>query len=170
MPFEKIELSALKAEPFAMIGKQWMLVTAEKAGRVNTMTASWGGLGVLWGEDVAFVFIRPQRYTREFVEAAGRFTLSFYGEAHRADLAYLGRVSGRDEDKIAAVGFTPRSFDGAPAFEQAQTVLVCKTLYAQPLDPACFLPGCDADGRCYPDKDYHTMYVARIEAVYRKSE
>ena len=77
MPFEKIELSALQAEPFAMIGKQWMLITAEKGGRVNTMTASWGGLGVLWGQDVALVFIRPQRYTREFVEAAGRFTLSF---------------------------------------------------------------------------------------------
>ena len=63
MAFEQIELSALHADPFAMIGRQWMLVSAEKEGRVNTMTASWGGMGVLWGKDVAFAFIRPQRYT-----------------------------------------------------------------------------------------------------------
>ena len=96
MSFEKIELCDLHAEPFAMIGRQWMLVSAEKEGRVNTMTASWGGMGVMWGKDVAFVFLRPQRFTKEFVDDAGRFTLSFYGEEHRADLAYLGRVSGRD--------------------------------------------------------------------------
>ena len=124
MSFEKIELCDLHAEPFAMIGRQWMLVSAEKEGRVNTMTASWGGMGVMWGKDVAFVFLRPQRFTKEFVDAAGRFTLSFYGEEHRADLAYLGRVSGRDEDKIAKVGFEVCDFDGAPAFTQAETVLV----------------------------------------------
>ena len=73
MSFEKIELSDLHAEPFSMIGRQWMLVSAEKEGRVNTMTASWGGMGVMWGKDVAFVFLRPQRFTKEFVDAAGRY-------------------------------------------------------------------------------------------------
>lgn len=128
MSFEKIELCDLHAEPFAMIGRQWMLVSAEKEGRVNTMTASWGGMGVMWGKDVAFVFLRPQRFTKEFVDAAGRFTLSFYGEEHRADLAYLGRVSGRDEDKIAKVGFglgsLGASLIGAPARADLGTVLV----------------------------------------------
>ncbi|HJB21517.1 MAG TPA: flavin reductase family protein [Candidatus Fournierella merdavium] len=170
MSFEKIELSALHAEPFEMIGRRWMLVTAEKEGKVNTMTASWGGMGVLWGKDVAFAFIRPQRYTKEFVDAAGRFTLSFYGEEHRQALTHLGRVSGRDEDKIARVGFEVCDFDGAPAFAQAQTVLVCRTLYTQPFDPAGFVPGCDADQRWYPGKDYSVMYVAEIEAVYQKNE
>ena len=170
MSFEKIELCDLHAEPFAMIGRQWMLVSAEKEGRVNTMTASWGGMGVMWGKDVAFVFLRPQRFTKEFVDAAGRFTLSFYGEEHRQALAYLGRVSGRDEDKIAKVGFEVCDFDGAPAFTQAERVLVCRTLYTQQLDPAGFAPGCDADERWYPEKDYHTMDVAEIEAVYQKAE
>ena len=45
-----------------------MLITAGTAERCNTMTASWGGLGVLWGDPVATIYIRPQRYTKEFVE------------------------------------------------------------------------------------------------------
>ena len=79
-------------------------------------------------------------------------------------------MSGRDEDKIAKVGFEVCDFDGAPAFTQAETVLVCRALYTQRLDPAGFAPGCDADERWYPEKDYHTMYVAEIEAVYQKTE
>ena len=169
MSFKKTSLAALGADPCDKIGGQWMLVTAEKDGRVNTMTASWGGLGVLWGKNVAFVFIRPQRYTKEFVDAAGRFTLSFYPESDREALSYLGRVSGRDEDKIGKAGFAVERFDGAPAFSQARQVLVCRTLYTQKLDPAGFVDGCDADSRCYPAKDYHTVYVAEIEAVYEKA-
>lgn len=168
MEYRRIKPEELNQNPFTMIGKQWMLVSAEKNGVVNTMTASWGGMGVLWNKNVVYVFVRPQRYTKEFVDAAGRFTLSFYGEEHRKALAYLGRVSGRDEDKIGKVGFTPRQFDGAPAFSEAQRVLVCKTLYARPLDPAGFMPGTDCDAVCYPGKDYHTMYVAEIEAVYEQ--
>lgn len=91
---------------FRKVGKQWMLVTAEKEGKVNTMTASWGGLGILWGKPVAFVFIRPQRYTKEFVDQADRMSLSFLGEEYRKELSYLGTVSGRDEDKIAKAGLT----------------------------------------------------------------
>ena len=167
---KKIEVGMLSENFIEAIGKEWMLVTAGTETGFNTMTASWGGMGVMWGKDVAFVFLRPQRFTKEFVDAAGRFTLSFYGEEHRQDLAYLGRVSGRDEDKIAKAGFEVCDFDGAPAFTQARTVLVCRTLYTQRLDPAGFAPGCDADGRWYPEKDYHTMYVAEIEAVYQKTE
>lgn len=168
MEYRRISPEEMQGNPFEMIGKQWMLVTAEKDGAVNTMTASWGGLGVLWRKNVAYIFIRPQRYTKEFIDAGERFTLSFYGEEHRKALAYLGKASGRDGDKIAAVGFEEERFDGAPAFKQARRVLVCKKLYAQPLDPACFMPGTDCDAACYPEKDYHTLYVGEIEAVYER--
>ena len=167
---EKCDVKSLDQNVFSLIGDQWMLITAGTADQCNTMTASWGGLGVIWGAPAATCYIRPQRYTKEFVDAAGRFTLSFYGEEHRQALTHLGRVSGRDEDKIARVGFEVCDFDGAPAFAQAQTVLVCRTLYTQPFDPAGFVPGCDADQRWYPGKDYSVMYVAEIEAVYQKNE
>ena len=85
---------------FDMIGKQWMLVGAEKQGKINAMTASWGGLGVMWGKNVAFVFIRETRYTKEFVDNEETFSLSFFGEEKREMLGYMGKISGRDEDKI----------------------------------------------------------------------
>ena len=166
--FQSIDPKQLQENVFSLIGDQWTLITAGTPDHCNTMTASWGGLGVLWRKNVAYIFIRPQRYTKEFIDAGERFTLSFYGEEHRKALAYLGKASGRDGDKIAAVGFEEERFDGAPAFKQAQRVLVCRKLYAQPLDPGCFMPGTDCDEACYPEKDYHTLYVGEIEAVYER--
>ena len=87
---------------FRLIGKEWMLVTAKnQEGKVNTMTASWGGFGVMWGKNVAVTVLRPQRYTKEFIDQSESFTLSFYDDTFKKDLSYLGSVSGRDEDKIA---------------------------------------------------------------------
>ncbi len=153
--------------PFDLIGNQWMLVTAQKPdGTVNTMTASWGGMGVLWGKNVAFVFLRPQRYTKEFVDQAGRFTLTFFDGEYKKTLGYLGSVSGRDQDKIAQSGLTVEQLDGQPVFGQARIALLCRSMYAQKLDPACFLEN-GHDEKWYPDKDYHTVYVAEIEKIYR---
>lgn len=85
--FSRIDPKELNQNVFSMIGEQWMLVTAGTVERCNTMTASWGGLGVLWGKPVATVYIRPQRYTLEFVEREDCFTLSFFEEEYRKALA-----------------------------------------------------------------------------------
>ena len=111
-----IKPEELNKNVFSMIGKEWLLVTAEKEGKVNTMTASWGGLGVMWGKDVAFIVLRPQRYTKEFVDAGETFSLSVLGGERRKTLNYLGTVSGRDEDKVAKSGLTVEREDGTPYF------------------------------------------------------
>ena len=100
MDFIRREISSLKGNVFEDIGNGWTLITAEKDGKVNTMTASWGGFGFLWGKRVAFVFIRPQRYTYEFTESSEYMTLSFFNESEKKALGYLGTHSGRDGDKI----------------------------------------------------------------------
>lgn len=112
--FEKIEPKALDQNVFSLIGDQWMLITAGTKEECNTMTASWGGLGVLWGKPVATVYIRPQRYTLEFVEREDTFTLCFFGEAYRKALALCGSKSGRDVDKVKECGFTVATAEGAP--------------------------------------------------------
>ena len=94
--FKTVRPEAFDQSVFQMIGKDWMLVTAEKDGRVNSMTASWGGLGVMWGKNVAFVVIRPQRYTKEFVDGAETLSLSFLGNEYRSELNFFGTVSGQD--------------------------------------------------------------------------
>ena len=157
----------MAGNPFSMIGDEWMLITAGDETRCNTMTASWGGLGVLWNKPVSFIFVRPQRYTRSFIEAQEKYTLSFFDPEWKKQLGYLGRVSGRDENKIENAGLTVAFSDGAPYFEQARLVLVCRKLYRQELDPSCFTDR-EADARYYPDRDYHTMYVGEILKVLVK--
>ena len=163
----KITPEKILRNPFDLIGTDWMLITAEKEGKVNTMTASWGGVGVIWNKKVAYIFIRPQRYTKEFVDANDYFSLSVLPDDYRVDLTYLGRVSGRDEDKIARTGLEVAYENGVPYFKASKYVLICKKLYAQDLKGECFIDE-TLDAKNYPAKDYHTMYVAEIEEVLEK--
>ena len=168
MSFQVTDVKELQRNPWKMIGDEWMLVTAEKEGKVNTMTASWGGVGIMWGKTVATVYLRPQRYTKEFVDAGDTFTLSFFGGKEKKAMGYLGSVSGRDEaDKIGKAGLHVTELDGAPAFEEAELVLVCRKLYAQEMKPECFT-GTEEIEKWYPDRDFHTMYIAEIVKAYRK--
>ena len=165
--FEKIDPKALDQNVFSLIGDQWMLITAGTREACNTMTASWGGLGMLWGKPVATVYIRPQRYTLEFVEREDTFTLCFFGEEYRKALALCGSKSGRYMDKVKECGFTVATAEGAPYFDEADLVLVCKKSYWQDMDPTHFLDG-EIDSKWYPEKDYHRIFIGEILEVLRK--
>ena len=164
---KEIKPEELTKNPFHMIGKEWMLVTAEKDGKVNTMTASWGGLGVMWGKNVAFVFIRQTRYTKEFVDNGETFSLSFFGDDQRKMLNYMGTVSGRDADKVSECGLHVSLEENAPVFEEAELTLVCRKLFAQEMAKECFIDK-EALAKWYGDENYHTMYVAEIVDVKKK--
>ncbi|MCI1930743.1 MAG: flavin reductase family protein [Clostridia bacterium] len=160
------EISAFELDKnvFEMIGKDWLLVTAEKDGRVNTMTASWGSAGIMWGNPTAFIFIRPQRFTKTFIDNSEFFSLSVPGDEYRKALNYCGTVSGRDEDKIQGSGLTLEHVDGVPYFKEGKIVLICKKLFAQELKEESFLDKSVID-KWYPSKDFHTMYAAEIVKV-----
>ena len=165
--FKTITAEELNDNVFKMIGNDWLLVTAEKDGKANTMTASWGSVGIMWGKPCAFVFIRPQRYTKEFVDTADTFSLTVPGDEYRKVLNYCGTVSGRDEDKIAKSDLTLAHEGNTPYFEEGNVVLICKKLFAQELKEESFIDKSLID-KWYPSKDYHTMYVAEIEKVLVK--
>ena len=99
MAFREIAIDELKLNPFTKIGTQWMLITAGDEKKHNTMTASWGAMGVMWGKNVVTVYIRPQRYTKQFVDSQDTFTLAFFGESYKRALNICGTKSGRDCDK-----------------------------------------------------------------------
>ncbi len=164
MSYRKIDLKELSFNPFERIGKDWLLITAGDSSRYNTMTASWGGVGVLWNKNVATVYIRPQRYTKEFVDQSDTFSLTFFNETHREALTFCGKYSGRDYDKAKETGLTPDFDYAAPTFQEGNLVLICKKLYAQELSPNCFLD--DSISKNYPNKDYHTMYIGEILEAY----
>jgi len=159
--FKDIQPESLKDNVFALIGADWMLVTAGTPESYNTMTASWGGMGVLWDKHVCFCFIRPTRHTHGFMEASKFFTLSFFEEKYRSVLNYCGSHSGREVDKARETGITPvKGKTGAVYFGEARLVIECEKIYFQDLIPAHFLSP-DIE-RNYPKKDYHRMYIGRI--------
>ena len=164
--FQELDPKALQGNVFSLFDDRWTLITAGTQDRCNTMTASWGGLGVLWNKNVATIYVRPQRYTYEFLENTSHFTLSFFGEEWRKELAYCGTASGRDEDKFAHCGFhVAMAGEEAPYIQEADLVLVCKKLYWNDLDPA-HMAQCGLD--CYPEQDYHRMYIGEITQVLVK--
>ncbi len=161
---KEIKHELLEENPFKIIGEDWLLLTAKKDGKVNTMTASWGGLGIMWGKKVAYIFIRPQRYTKEFVDFADKLSVSVLPSKFKKELSYLGTVSGRDEDKISKANLTLKDYEDVPTFEEARLTLICKKLYAQELKEDCFIEKENIE-KWYPNKDYHTMYVVEIEKI-----
>jgi len=169
MNVKEIDIQSIKMNPFTLIGEQWMLISAKKDDGCNTMTASWGGLGVLWSKNVVSLYIRPQRYTNEFVDGSNHFTLSFFDESYKKTLAYLGRVSGRDEDKIAKSELTLINDENMVAFEEAELIIVCKKIYKQQLMKDCFIDD-SISSSVYPDDDFHYLYVGEIEKIYVKEK
>lgn len=166
--FKPIDIKDFNHNPFEMISNEWMLITAEKDGKVNTMTASWGGLGVIWHHNVAYIFVRQSRFTKEFIDASDSFSLSFFNtEKYRKAMAYIGSVSGRDEDKIEKVGFTVEHESGIPYFKEAETVILCKKLSKHFLSPEGFIDE-KIDTQWYADKDYHDMYIGEIIQILEK--
>ena len=164
MSFHEVKPEELQINPFTTIGSDWLLVTAGNEEKCNTMTASWGGMGVLWRKNVVTIYIRPQRYTKEFIDKNERFTLSVLGNEYRNALNICGSRSGRDVDKFQEAHITPYFLDGTTAVEEADMIFVCRKMYQQWMDQECF-DDKDADKLCYPDKDYHMVYVAEIEKV-----
>lgn len=169
---EKKDISVLgKEDAFQLIGKEWMLITAGDSTSFNTMTASWGGLGWLWNRPVAFVFVRPERYTHEFIEKNERLTLSFFPVSMRPALQICGTKSGRDCDKVKEAGLTPVVMEsGAMSFSEARMTLDCKKLFQTEMTEAAFLDK-EIYNKWYSDQPgggLHTVYVVEIEGVYSK--
>ncbi len=171
IPLEHLRLAAFGAwEP------GWFVLTAgeNKPGGYNSMTVSWGALGVIWHRPLAMVVVRPQRYTREFVERSATFSLCAFGEEHRGALNLLGTRSGRDSRKMAECGLTPIGLTQipCPGFAEASLILECRKMYFDDLEPGHFLA--DFIGPNYQG-DYHRMYFGEVLAAagtgeYRRSE
>ena len=158
----------IKENLFQSVMHDWMLITAvNREGKVNTMTASWGGFGIMWSRPVCVCVIRPQRYTREFVDDAERLTLSFLTDGHRDALSLCGKVSGRDCDKITEAGLHTVTDGDLAYFEESRLVVCAKKIYVSEFKEENFLDTSLIDSK-YPLRDYHKVYVCEIEKVLIK--
>lgn len=163
--FRKIKPKEITRNPFLLIGSDWFLLSAGNTENFNTMTASWGGMGVLWNKNVVFCFVRPPRFTYQFMEQNEFFTMCFFDEKYKEALNLCGSVSGRDIDKMKETGLSPIvSPNGSVFYSQAKLMFECRKIYFSDIDPQHFLlQTIDAN---YPKKDYHRMYFGEIVSCY----
>jgi flavin reductase (DIM6/NTAB) family NADH-FMN oxidoreductase RutF len=166
--FVRVRADELNENAIKLIGTDWMLITAGTIDNMNTMTASWGGLGMLWNRHVAFIFIRPQRYTYQFVEREDYFTCSFYDERFRSMLNFCGTYSGRDCNKPLEVGISPIKVGHSIAFSEARLIIECKKIYYQDINRENFLA--DFINKHYPESDYHRMFIGEITSAWINQE
>ncbi|MBO5373332.1 MAG: flavin reductase family protein [Lachnospiraceae bacterium] len=163
--FQPYPIEVLELNPFTKIGSDWAVLTAGNEEKVNAMTVSWGGLGVLWGKNVGFIFVRDSRYTKEFIDNGDTFSLTFFPkDFHKTPLKYLGGVSGRNEDKIKAAHLGIDYADGVPYIDEGDFVITFKKLSATKIMPEDFIDGTIQD-TFYKDGDLHTMYVGEILSI-----
>ncbi len=163
--FKEISSKEIKGNLINAISNEWMLISAGDKNGFNMMTASWGFLGEMWGNDTAVAMIRPQRYTMEFVEKSEYYTLSFYGD--NKDIHKIcGSMSGRDVNKTELAKLTPIFDDKCVYFEEARLVIICKKQYMQDMDENCFVDKTPL--KWYENKDYHKMIFGKIEKVLVK--
>ena len=161
------ELHKMGFDPYKKIDKDWFLVTAGNKDGWNTMTASWGFAGIMWGKQTFTTVIRPQRYTKDFLDKENTFTISFFDESERKALAFCGSHSGRDYDKSAETGLVPLFADDTVTFEQARLVFVCEKAYVQQMTPDSFIDK-DLIEANYAAGDFHIQYIGIIKKVYVK--
>lgn len=175
--FEEIDVEKIMINPPTEIGKKWMLLTAgTEAEGYNTMTIAWGHMGAIWEEKkhggafpTFICYVRPSRYTKEFVDREPYFTLCSFPEERRRALGYLGHHSGRDEDKVAKAGLTPVFADGTTYFAEAETVYICEKIYHAPLKEEGFVDRSLIDAN-YPNRDFHEMYIGKIVKILKKTD
>lgn len=159
--FQPMPADLVEFNPFTKIGKEWALITAGTKDRANTMTVSWGGVGVLWGKNVVYIFVRDSRYTKEFIDNNDFFSMTFLSEDYRDALNYCGSHSGRDADKFTAAGLTLSTRHSIPFVDEGNFVMLCQKMAAVKItdDTFCFP---ELKEKWYADGDMHTMYVGEI--------
>ena len=173
--FHEISVKELKLNPMNMFGDDWLALTAgnEEHG-YNTMCIAWGHMGSLWERDshanrlpTVTCFVRPQRYTKEFMDRENLFTVSHFPPSTKKALGFIGSHSGRDTDKVKEAGLTPAFACGTTWFEEADMVLICRKLYQSPLCESGFIDKGLIEFN-YPKKDFHEMYIGEILKVLVK--
>ena len=161
--FQDMSLDYFECNPFNTIGQDWFAITAKKGDKVNAMTAGWGGMGAMWGKSCVFVVVRKSRYTKEFMDASDRFSITFFPDKKgKGLLKYLGSVSGRDEDKLSVARVGVDYYEDVPYIDAGKIVLICRKMFCAPLEKSGFLDA-EIDPKWYADGDYHDLYIAEVE-------
>ena len=170
MGFNRKDIKQVSENIFSMLDNEWMLLTAGTLEKMNTMTISWGSMGILWNKPIAICFVRPQRYTDTFMKEQYTFTLTVLPPDLKHILTICGSKSGRNTDKIRETGLTPFLTPGKGiSFEQARIYVECKKTYTSVFDPANIVDR-SIPSSIYPGNDFHNIYFGEITGWFEKAD
>ena len=143
-----------------------LLVSAERKGRANVMAIGWGLVGVLWRMPVFMVAVRPSRFTHEFIESSGVFTVNVPRDGMDKVVNRCGEVSGREHDKFKECKLTLAKGRKvkAPVIKQCKIHYECRVVHKLKVKPSLVPAG--LKNRFYPKGNFHTVYFGKIVAVY----
>ncbi len=163
--FKEITAKEIKGNIIDRIANEWMLISAGDESGYNMMTASWGFMGEMWGNDTAIAMVRPQRYTMDYIRKSDYYTLSFYGD-NKDIHKVCGSKSGRDVNKTELTGLTPIFSDNTVYFGEADLVIICKKQYIDTIRQENFTDKTPV--KWYENKDFHNMIFGEIVKVLIK--
>ena len=166
--FKKINFDQFNENPFTLFKKDYALITVGTMDNHNTMTVGWGALGVLWRDEIAIAYVKPTRYTFEFMNSTSHFVFAWFDDSEKSKeiLKFCGTKSGRDYDKDHECGLTPFELDSGIAYEEARLLIVCEIIYEDQFKEENMI---DKDiMSIYPDSKLHHRYIGKIKGIYVK--
>ena len=157
---------SFKTEPFKDFAQDWAILTAGEKSNFNSMTIGWGGMGTLWQKSVVTVYVKPIRYTHEFMEKYDYFSVSFYSKEFRKALGIMGSTSGRDTDKVKASGLTPVYANNTVSYKEAKTTIYLKKIYSQEMNEKT-MPQ-EVIDTYYETEAPHTIFIGEVVEIVEK--
>ena len=124
--FKEIQPEELSDNVFTLVGKVFPVITAGRGCDFNSMTASGGGLGLLFKKPTTWVILQSSRYTLELMEREKVYTISYFPDEQKKQVMFLGSKSGRDSDKMHEVKLTAiKTPSGNISYKEARLVFEC---------------------------------------------
>ncbi len=160
--FKEITPEEIFDDIFTLAGKVFPVITAGKSDHYNAMTASGGGMGVLFRKPATWCILQSARYTLELMLKEQTYTLSYFPDEYKKQVLFLGSKSGRDSDKMKEVELTSiQTPSGHMSFEEAKLIIECKlTQITTPnLDDFCSQEAKGYVNEMYKDPREYRKYV-----------
>ena len=167
--FRKVKLDDISFEANKMFDNEWAVLAASKKDESsNCLTISWGSYGELWGKPIMVAYVRPERFSHEFIDDSEYFSINFFDEKYKKETLYLGTHSGRDEDKVGKVGFHYIDGEKCKYFEEANLVFVLRKIYSDNFKKENFIDQSIVDKIYGENGQLHTFYIGEIVEVLKR--
>jgi flavin reductase (DIM6/NTAB) family NADH-FMN oxidoreductase RutF len=147
---------------FTLLGKVFPVITAGKEDYYNSLTASGGGLGLLFKKPTTWCILRADRYTLEMIQKEQTYTMSYFPDEYREQIMFLGSKSGRDSEKMKEVELTSvQTPSGDMSFKEARLIIECRLTEITTPNPNDFYTqeAKDSINEVYKEANHYRKYV-----------